>query len=107
MVPFCTHSSRLPKEKCRSHQFDEESDLRMTKLQVLIIFDQVGRFLKPDEVLARLPSRLDRRSLYSYLGRLRRQGLLERDSRSRRGQLAYRLTPRGQERLAYLRERPL
>ena len=77
----------------------------MNKAEVLAIF-AVGadRFLKPDEVLEELQSGLDRRSFYTYLGRLRRQGLLERDPRSRGGQLAYRLTQRGKERLAYLRE---
>jgi DNA-binding PadR family transcriptional regulator len=76
----------------------------VTKVEVLAIFAQADRFLKPDDVLGELQSGLDRRSFYSYLGRLRRQGLLERHPRSRRGQLAYRLTERGRERLAYLRE---
>ena len=78
----------------------------MTKIQVLAIFANADRFLKPDEVLQELRSGLDRRSFYSYLGRLRRQGLLEKHPRCRRGQLAYRLTERGRERLAYLREHP-
>jgi DNA-binding PadR family transcriptional regulator len=78
----------------------------VTKVEVLAIFAEADGFLRPDEVGERLPSRLDRRSLYSYLGRLRRQGLLERYPRSRRGQLAYRLTSRGRDRLAYLREQP-
>jgi DNA-binding PadR family transcriptional regulator len=74
----------------------------MTKLGVLRIFARVGRFARPDEVWNQLARRLDRRSVYSYLDRLRRQGLLERLPNPRRGQLAYRLTPRGVERLAYL-----
>jgi len=45
----------------------------------------------------------NRRSFYSYLGRLQKQGLLERHPDSRRGYLAYRLTPRGQARLEYFR----
>src|SRR5207245_6795016 len=40
----------------------------------------------------------DRRSVYSYLLRLHRQGLLER-KQTRRGTLAYRLTERGRARL--------
>jgi len=74
----------------------------MTKLGVLKIFAQGRRFMKPDEVWHQLGSRLDRRSLYSYLDRLRKQGLVERNPNPRRGQLAYRLTERGEGRLAYL-----
>jgi DNA-binding PadR family transcriptional regulator len=77
----------------------------VTKVEVLAIFAKSGDFLKPDEVIEKLRSDLDRRSFYSYLGRLRRQGLLEPDPHRRRGQLAYRLTERGRERLAYLQER--
>ena len=78
----------------------------MNKIEVLTIFVQAGAFLKPDEVLEELRPAPDRRSFYSYLGRLRRQGLLERDPRSRRGHLAYRVTARGKERLVYLRQHP-
>ncbi len=74
----------------------------MTKAEVLAIFAHRGGYLKPDDIL--LPSRPDRRSLYSYLLRLQRQGLLERMPASRRGQLAYRITERGRDRLAYLRQ---
>jgi len=76
----------------------------MTKLEVLIIFAQKGDFLAPDEVEERLQAPPDRRSLYSYLLRLRQQGLLERHPRSRRGQLAYRITQRGRARLVWLRD---
>jgi hypothetical protein len=75
----------------------------MTKPIVLAIFAQSGRFLRPDVVRVLLRPIPDRRSFYSYLGRLQRQGLLERYPNSRRGYLAYRLTPRGQARLEYLR----
>ena len=75
----------------------------MTKLEVLQIFAQVNGFLRPDTVRGRLRAAPDRRSLYSYLGRLRRQGLLDRHPNSRRGHLAYRLTDRGRARLEYLR----
>jgi hypothetical protein len=75
----------------------------MTKLEVLQIFAQVSGFLKPDSVRGRFRPAPDRRSLYSYLGRLRRQGLLDRHPNSTRGHLAYRLTDRGRARLEYLR----
>ena len=81
--------------------------LPVKKVEVLVIFAQASDFLKPDEALEELRSGLDRRSFYSYLGRLRRQGLVERDPRSRRGHLRYRLTERGRKRLAYLQEHPL
>jgi hypothetical protein len=51
----------------------------MTKLEVLTIFARNGYFLRPDEVWTKLRPLPDRRSFYSYLGRLRQQGLLERD----------------------------
>ncbi|MGB6678407.1 MAG: hypothetical protein WBE44_17055 [Terriglobales bacterium] len=80
-----------------------KSILFMTKAQVLDIFSQSGNFLRPDDVYVLLRTFPHRRSLYSYLGRLQRQGLLERHPNSRRGNLAYRLTPRGEARLEYLR----
>jgi DNA-binding IclR family transcriptional regulator len=78
----------------------------MTKLEVLRIFARTGRFMKPDDVWRQLGCGcgLDRRSLYSYLDRLRKQGLLQRGPSPRRGQLAYCLTLRGQGRLAYLQK---
>ena len=75
----------------------------MTKSIVLAIFSKSGQFLRPDDVYVLLSPIPDRRSFYSYLGRLRRQGLLERHPNSGRGYLAYRLTARGQARLEYLR----
>ena len=77
----------------------------MTKLEVLQIFAHVNGFVKPDFVRVRLRPVPDRRSLYSYLGRLRHQGLLDRHPNSRRGHLTYRLTDRGDARLEYLRRR--
>jgi len=73
----------------------------MTKLSVLLIFAEANSFLTPDQVCRKLPSGPDRRSMYSYLARLRRQGLLERGPNPRRGRLSYRLTKRGAERIAY------
>ncbi len=77
----------------------------MTKYAILRIFARAGGFLKPDDVLAQLSLPPDRRSLYSYLLRLERQGLLERRPMMRRGTLAYRLTDRGRARLEYFRRR--
>jgi len=74
----------------------------MTKVEVLSIFDRAGGFLTPDQVCAKLHPLPDRRSAYSYLLRLFRQGLLERNQAGR-GRLAYRLTDRGRQRLEYLR----
>ena len=76
----------------------------MTKSTVLMIFANSTKFLTPDYVRDQLRPIPDRRSFYSYLGRLRKQGLLERHPNSRRGFLAYRLTPRGQARLQYLQQ---
>jgi Fe2+ or Zn2+ uptake regulation protein len=75
----------------------------MTKSRVLAIFLRSGKFLRPDDVCNLLKPVPDRRSFYSYLGRLREQGLLERHPNSRRGYLAYRLTARGHARLEYFR----
>ena len=77
----------------------------MTKEEVLAIFAQNGGFLKPDEILVRLQPRPNRQSFYTYLGRLRSQGLLERLPQTRR-RLTYRITPRGRDRLAYLQVQP-
>jgi DNA-binding PadR family transcriptional regulator len=76
----------------------------MTKYEVLAAFAQANGFLSPDELRIRLRLSLDRRSIYSYLLRLARQGLLERGGRGR-GQLAYRLTERGRARVRYLEQR--
>jgi DNA-binding PadR family transcriptional regulator len=75
----------------------------MTKPEVLEIFYSAGSFLTPDTVGQRLREYRRRTSVYSYLLRLSRQGLLERVQVGTR--LAYRLTPRGVERLRYFRER--
>ncbi len=76
----------------------------MTKREVLSIFDHTGGFLTPDQVRTKLQPPPDRRSVYSYLLRLHRQGLLMRNQ-TRRGTLAYRLTERGQARLEYLNQK--
>jgi DNA-binding PadR family transcriptional regulator len=75
----------------------------MTKREVLSIFNRAGVFLTPDEVQRHLRPQPDRRSFYSYLLRLDRQGLLERRSAGR-GSLAYRISDRGRKRLLYLQQ---
>ena len=75
----------------------------MTKLSVLLIFAESKTFLTPDRVRGNFEPSPDRRSFYSYLHRLQKQGLLERTPNPRRGRLSYRITPRGQARITYLR----
>ena len=74
----------------------------MTKPEVLEIFYSTDRWLTPDNVGRRLRQYRRRTSVYSYLLRLSKQGLLERVRVGPR--LAYRLTPRGVARLRYFRE---
>jgi len=75
----------------------------MTKRQVLEIFFSTPHVLTPDGVRTRLPGYQRRCSVYSYLLRLSRQGLLLRTRFGNR--IAYRLTPRGVARLLYLRQK--
>lgn len=77
----------------------------MTKGAVLEIFARAKGFVSPDQAWLGLQRRLDRRSVYSYLLRLKRQGLLETGPNVRRGHLTYRLTERGyaNARLKYFR----
>lgn len=63
-----------------------------------------GIALIPDDVRIELEPRPDRRSIYSYLGRLARQGLLERGRTGEGGMVAYRLTQMGRARLEYFRQ---
>jgi DNA-binding PadR family transcriptional regulator len=75
----------------------------MTKREVLEIFYSTPRILTPDSVRTRLRRYRCRTSVYSYLLRLSRQGLLLQTHIGSR--IAYRLTQRGVDRLLYLRER--
>ena len=77
----------------------------MSKREILEIFARTGNYLTPDRVWLELRRQLDRRSVYSYLLRLKRQGLLETGPNRKRGYLVYRLTERGQVRLSYFRSR--
>jgi hypothetical protein len=72
------------------------------KRQVLEIFYATQYLLTPDGVRARLRGYQRRCSVYSYLLRLSRQGLLLRTQIGSR--IAYRITPRGVARLLYLRK---
>ena len=73
----------------------------MTKQRVLEIFTENGGFVTPDEVRKCLQRNPQRSSVYSYLSRLCRQGLLERAEGW--AWVAYRITPRGTDRLEYFR----
>jgi Fe2+ or Zn2+ uptake regulation protein len=73
----------------------------MSKLRVLEILAASSRFMTPDEVWKCLQGKSQRSSVYSYLSRLCRQGLLERAQGWNR--VAYRIAPRGTDRLAYFR----
>jgi DNA-binding PadR family transcriptional regulator len=74
----------------------------MTKVEILEAFSKLITPISPDELRQSLNVQLDRRSFYSYLHRLNRQGLLARFSEGR-GQLRYYLTTRGNARLNYLK----
>ena len=80
--------------------------LSMTKREILEFFARSNKFITPDQVWVELQRTLDRRSVYSYLLRLKRQGLLESGPNSRRGFLAYKITEHGLARLHYFRSRP-
>jgi len=77
----------------------------MSKREILEIFARLGNFISPDRVWLELKRLPDRRSVYSYLLRLKRQGLLEAGPNRRRGHLAYKVTERGLARLRYLRDK--
>jgi DNA-binding transcriptional regulator PaaX len=75
----------------------------MTKQEVLEIFGGSGHFIPPDMVLRQLRGFHHRSSIYSYLVRLHKQGLLNRQLIH--GRIAYRITERGIERLQFLRNK--
>ncbi len=75
----------------------------MTKRKVLQIFADSAQFMTPDELGMRLRGFRRRSSVYSYLFRLHKQGLLDRAERY--GRIAYRISPRGMERLVFLQSR--
>ena len=75
----------------------------MTKQEVLEVFFQNGSCVAPDAVCRQLRGFHRRSSVYSYLFRLHKQGLLLRISV--RGRIAYQISQRGVERLQFLRSR--
>ena len=75
----------------------------MTKQQILEIFVKANRFIRPDVVWRQLRSFHHRSSVYSYLFRLHKQGLLHR--KIIHGRIAYEITQRGIKRLQFFRQR--
>lgn len=75
----------------------------MTKQEVLDILFQDGRLVTPDAVCRQLRGFHHRSSVYSYLFRLHKQGLLLRQIVQSR--IAYQISERGIERLRFLKSR--
>lgn len=75
----------------------------MTKVEVLDIFFRLNGALTPNAICRQLSRPCWPSSVYSYLYRLHKQGLLYR--RWIRGRLHYQISPRGTERLRYLQAR--
>ena len=73
----------------------------MTKREVLEILFQSARPVSPDELCRQLRGFHHRSSVYSYLFRLHRQGLLNRTRIG--GRIVYKISRRGIERLEYFR----
>jgi Fe2+ or Zn2+ uptake regulation protein len=72
------------------------------KPRVLELFAIHQRLLTPDDVWVGLRRNLQRTTVYSYLSRLCRQGLVERASCR---PIAYRITPKGIERLRFFQSK--
>lgn len=75
----------------------------MTKQEVLEILFQKQCPVMPDAVCRQLRGFHHRSSVYSYLFRLHKQGLLLRQTV--RGRIAYQISQRGIERLHFLKSR--
>jgi DNA-binding PadR family transcriptional regulator len=73
----------------------------MTKQEVLEVFVKEDRFISPDTVCRQLRGFHHRSSVYSYLFRLHKQGLLMRQTEF--GRIVYRISQRGVERLRFFR----
>jgi Fe2+ or Zn2+ uptake regulation protein len=71
----------------------------MTKREVLEILMRDNQFIVPDRVCRRLRGFYHRSSVYSYLFRLPKQGLLLRQTIN--GRIAYQISQRGIERLHF------
>jgi Fe2+ or Zn2+ uptake regulation protein len=76
----------------------------MTKQEVLEIFVKAGHFIPPDAVCRQLRGFHHRSSVYSYLFRLHKQGLLHRQMFH--GRIAYQISQRGIERLRFFHNQP-
>ena len=76
----------------------------MTKEEVLEIFAKTNHFIPPDAVCRQLRGFHHRSSVYSYLFRLHRQGLLLRQTIH--GRVVYKISQRGMERLHFFRRQP-
>jgi len=74
----------------------------MTKQEVLEILVKAGHFIPPDAVCRQLRGFHHRSSVYSYLFRLHKQGLLHRQVIH--GRIAYQISQRGIERLRFFRQ---
>jgi len=72
----------------------------MTKCEVLEIFRQNADLVTPDGICEQLREFHRRSSVYSYLYRLHKQGLLLRGRIA--GRVAYQISSRGLERLRFL-----
>ncbi len=75
----------------------------MTKQEVLEILFQSGRCVTPDVVCRQLRGFHHRSSVYSYLFRLHKKGLLQRQTVH--GRIAYQISQRGIERLHFFKSR--
>lgn len=75
----------------------------MSKQEVLGILATTGCSMTPDSVCRQLRGFHHRSSVYSYLFRLHKQGLLLRQTVH--GRIAYHISQRGIERLRFLRSR--
>jgi Fe2+ or Zn2+ uptake regulation protein len=73
----------------------------MTKQEVLEVFFQSGRCVTPDAVCRQLRGFHHRSSVYSYLFRLHKQGLLLRQTVH--GRIAYQISQRGIARLQFFK----
>jgi len=73
----------------------------MTKQEVLEVFFRNSRYVTPDAVCRQLRGFHHRCSVYSYLFRLHKQGLLLRQTAY--GRIAYQISQRGIERLYFFK----
>jgi Fe2+ or Zn2+ uptake regulation protein len=73
----------------------------MTKQEVLNVLSRSGDWMTPDAVCRQLRGFHHRSSVYSYLFRLHRQGLLLRQTVH--GRIAYQISQRGIERLQFFK----